>query len=44
MVAEELHIDKEMVRQIIINNFKLKEVCTKVMLKNLNEDEKLKRK
>jgi hypothetical protein len=30
-----------MVRQIIINNFDLKEVCTEVVLKNINEEEKL---
>jgi hypothetical protein len=44
MVAEELNIDKEMARQIITNNFNLKEVYNKVVLKNLNEEQKLKRK
>jgi hypothetical protein len=43
MIAEELNVDKETVRQILTENLKMKEVCAKMVPKNLSEDQKLNR-
>jgi histone-lysine N-methyltransferase SETMAR len=43
MIAEELDVDKETVRQILTENLKMKKVCTKMVPKNLSEDQKLNR-
>jgi hypothetical protein len=42
MIAEELNVDKETVRQILTENLK-KKVCAKMVPKNLSEDQKLNR-
>jgi histone-lysine N-methyltransferase SETMAR len=41
MIAEELNVDKETVRQILTENLKMKKVCAKMVPKNLSEDQKL---
>jgi predicted transcriptional regulator len=43
MIAEELNVDKETVRQILTENLKTKKVCAKMVPKNLSEDQKLNR-
>jgi orotate phosphoribosyltransferase-like protein len=43
MIAEELNVDKETVRQILTENLKMKKVCAKMVPKNLSEDQKLNR-
>jgi predicted transcriptional regulator len=43
MIAEELNVDKETVRQILTENLKMKKVCAKTVPKNLSEDQKLNR-
>jgi histone-lysine N-methyltransferase SETMAR len=41
IVAEELNVDKETVRQILTENLKMKKLCAKMVPKNLSEDQKL---
>jgi hypothetical protein len=41
MIAEELNVDKGTVRQILTENLKIKNVCAKMVPKNLSEDKKL---
>jgi Mn-dependent DtxR family transcriptional regulator len=43
MIAEEFNVDKETVRQMLKENLKMKKVCTKMVPKNLSEDQKLNR-
>jgi histone-lysine N-methyltransferase SETMAR len=43
MIAEELNVDKETVRQILTENLKMKKACAKMVPKNLSEDQKLNR-
>jgi hypothetical protein len=43
MIAEELTVDKETVRQILTENLKMKKVCAKMVQKNLSDDQKLNR-
>jgi hypothetical protein len=43
IVAFELTVDKETVRQILTENLKMKKVCAKMVPKNLSEDQKLNR-
>jgi hypothetical protein len=43
MIAEELNVDKETIRQILTENLKMKTVCTKMVPKNLSKDQKLNR-
>jgi hypothetical protein len=43
MIAKELNVDKETVRQILTENLKMKTVCAKMVPKNLSEDQKLNR-
>jgi hypothetical protein len=43
MTAEELNVDKGTVRQILIENLKMKKVCAKMVPKNSSEDQKLNR-
>jgi histone-lysine N-methyltransferase SETMAR len=43
MIAEELNVNKETVRQILTENLKMKKVCAKMVPKNLSEDQKLNR-
>jgi predicted transcriptional regulator len=43
MIAEELNVAKETVRHILTEYFKMKEVCAKMVPKNLSEDQKLNR-
>jgi hypothetical protein len=42
MIAEELNVDKETVRQILTENLKMIKACAKMVPKNLSEDQKLK--
>jgi hypothetical protein len=44
MVAESLNMGKETVRQIITENLNMSKVCAKMVLKNLKEEQKLRRK
>jgi histone-lysine N-methyltransferase SETMAR len=41
MIAEELNVDKETVRQILTENLKMIKVCAKMVAKNMSEDQKL---
>jgi predicted transcriptional regulator len=43
MIAEGLNVDKETVRQILTENLKMKNVCAKMVPKNLSKDQKLNR-
>jgi hypothetical protein len=43
MIAKELNVDKETVRQILTENLKMKKVCAKMVPKNLSQDQKLNR-
>jgi Zn-dependent M32 family carboxypeptidase len=43
MIAEELNVDNETVRQILTENLMKKKVCAKMVPKNLSEDQKLNR-
>jgi predicted transcriptional regulator len=43
MIAKELNVDKETVRQILTENLKMKKACAKMVLKNFREDQKLNR-
>jgi hypothetical protein len=43
MIAEELNVDKEVVRKILTENLKMKKVCAKMVPKNFSEDQKLNR-
>jgi histone-lysine N-methyltransferase SETMAR len=43
MLAEELNVDKETVRQILTENLKMIKVCAKMVPKNLSKDQKLNR-
>jgi hypothetical protein len=43
MIAEEFNVDKGTVRQILIENLKMKKVCAKMVPKNLSKDQKLNR-
>jgi orotate phosphoribosyltransferase-like protein len=43
MIAEELNVDKETVRQILTQNLKMKKVYAKMVPKNLSKDQKLNR-
>jgi predicted transcriptional regulator len=43
MIAEELNVDEETVRQILTENLKMKKVCAKMVPENLSEDQKLNR-
>jgi bacterioferritin (cytochrome b1) len=44
MIAEELNMNKEMVRQILTTNLNVEKVCADMVPENLSEDQKLVRK
>jgi hypothetical protein len=41
MIAEEMNVDKETLRQIVTENLKMIKVCARMVPKNLSEDQKL---
>jgi hypothetical protein len=43
MTAREFHVNKHIVRQVVIQDLNTRKVCAKVVLKNLNDDQKARR-
>jgi hypothetical protein len=43
MTAGKFNMVKETARQILVTNFKMRDVCVKMVPKNLSEDQKLAR-
>jgi hypothetical protein len=40
MIAEMVNMDKEMIRQILYDQLSMREVCAKIVLKNLTQEQK----